>query len=343
MDIPMKSNTSWLEISLTVDGELAEAVAEVLRRFIPNGVAIESTAIYADPEDEGYPIGPLRVCGYLQVDDRLEETRQKVEEALWYLGRISPLPAPQFSTVQEQDWAEAWKQHYHPIAIGRRLIIVPAWLESPDPARIPIRMDPGMAFGTGTHPTTQLCLELAEAVLIDRGQPVDGPPPTAIDVGCGSGILSVAALKLGATHALGMDIDPRAVEVSLENAALNGVADRYTAGTGSVAEILKGDFDLRQAPLVFANILAPVLVRLFEDGLAELVSPGGHLILSGILADQQEAVLAAASAHGMALHAQRQITDWVALCVKPISPHPLSIFTDHSSRVSQRSRPAGGQ
>ena len=166
----MINNSSWLEVSLTVDGEMAEAVAEVLARFIPNGVAIESTAIYADPEDEGYPIGPLRVCGYLPVDDRLEETRHKVEEALWYLGRISPLPAPQFRTVQEQDWAEAWKQHYHPIAIGQRLIIVPAWLESPDPARIPIRMDPGMAFGTGTHPTTQLCLELAETVLTGQDQ-----------------------------------------------------------------------------------------------------------------------------------------------------------------------------
>jgi ribosomal protein L11 methyltransferase len=309
------TDTSWLEISLTVDGEMAEAVAEVLARFIPNGVAIESTAIYADPEDEGYAIGPLRVCGYLPVDERLEETRHKVEEALWYLGRISPLPAPQFRTVQEQDWAEAWKQHYHPLAIGERLIIVPAWLESPDLARIPIRMDPGMAFGTGTHPTTQLCLELAESVL--AGPRSASQPVNVIDVGCGSGILSVAALKLGAVRAIGVDIDPRAVEVSLENAALNGVAEAYAAGTGSVAEIARGDYGLRQAGLVFANILAPVLIRLFEAGLAELVSPGGHLILSGILAEQQQSVIDAAQAHGMKLVAQRQITDWVALCVTP--------------------------
>jgi ribosomal protein L11 methyltransferase len=310
------AESSWLEVSLTVDGEMAEAVAEVLARFIPNGVAIESTAIYADPEDEGYPIGPLRVCGYLPVDDRLEETRHKVEEALWYLGRISPLPAPLFRTVQEQDWAEAWKQHYHPIAIGQRLIIVPAWLESPDPTRIPIRMDPGMAFGTGTHPTTQLCLELAETVLTSQGSNTSNPQRAVIDVGCGSGILSVGAIKLGAARALGVDIDPRAVEVSLENAALNRVAEHYSAGTGSVAEIVRGDFDLRQAPLVFANILAPILIRLFEDGLAELVSPGGHLILSGILAEQEAGVLTAASAHGMKLHSHRQINDWVALCVE---------------------------
>jgi len=318
-------DTSWLEISLTVNGELAEAVAEVLRRFIPNGVAIESTAIYADSEDEGYPIGPLRVCGYLPVDDRLEEARHKVEEALWYLGRISPLPDPQYRTLQEQDWAEAWKKHYHPIPIGQRLIIVPAWLESPDAARIPIRMDPGMAFGTGTHPTTQLCLELAESVLADLGvssAPEEGVTQPdrrivqVVDVGCGSGILSVAALKLGATDALGVDIDPRAVEVSRENATLNSVAERYSAGTGSVAEILRGEFCLQQASLVFANILAPVLIRLFDEGLADLVSPGGFLILSGILADQEEEVLAAAQVHRMKLHARRQIDDWVALCLQ---------------------------
>jgi ribosomal protein L11 methyltransferase len=317
----MTTNSSWLEVSLTVNGELAEAVAEVLARFLPNGVAIESTAIYADPEDEGYPVGPLRVCGYLPVDDRLEETRHQIEEALWYLGRISPLPDPQYRTVQEQDWAEAWKQHYHPIAIGQRLIIVPAWLESPDPTRISIRMDPGMAFGTGTHPTTQLCLELAETVLIGNKLNEDDILSAAsrrtavIDVGCGSGILSVAAIKLGAAHALGVDIDPRAVEVSLENAVLNRVSGNYSAGTGSVLEIVRGDFGLRQAPLVFANILAPILIRLFEDGLAELVSPGGTLILSGILVEQQEAVLGAALARGMKLHTHRQIGDWVALCV----------------------------
>lgn len=310
------TDTSWLEVSLAVDGELAEAVAEVLTRFIPNGVAIESTAIYADPENEGHPIGPLRVCGYLPVDDQLEARRSKIDEALWYLGRISPLPAAQYRTVQEQDWAEAWKQHYHPIPIGKRLIIVPAWLASPNPERIPIRMDPGMAFGTGTHPTTQLCLELAESVLTGPALNESDSPSAVIDVGCGSGILSVAALKLGIARALGVDVDPRAVEISRENAALNGVASSYSGGAGSVTEILRGDFPIHQARLVFANILARVLIQLFEDGLAELVSPGGTLILSGILAEQEPGVLAAAQAHGLTLSARRQITDWVALGVQ---------------------------
>jgi ribosomal protein L11 methyltransferase len=318
---------NWLEISLIVNGELAEAVAEVLARYIPNGVAIESTAVTANEDDEGgRAVGPLRVCGYLPVDERLEETRQKVEEALWYLGRISPLPVVQFRTVQEEDWAEAWKQHYHPIAIGQRLIIVPAWLESPDPARLPIRMDPGMAFGTGTHPTTQLCLELLEACLTthpelhaetctERSRSGSEEPRNVIDVGCGSGILSVAALILGSARALGVDIDPRAVEVSLKNATLNGVADRYQARVGSALEIVRGDFGVQKADIVFANILAPVLIRLFNDGLADLVAPGGVLILSGIIADQAEGVLQAATAHGLRLVECRQMADWLALAV----------------------------
>jgi ribosomal protein L11 methyltransferase len=135
-------------------------------------------------------------------------------------------------------------------------------------------------------------------------------------VGCGSGILSAAALKLGATHALGVDIDPRAVEVSLENAALNGVTESYEAGIGSVHEILRGDFSIRSAPLVLANILAPILIRLFDDGLGDLVAPRGTLILSGILEPQAEDVLQAAAAHGFELSDRKQIADWVALALR---------------------------
>ena len=113
---------SWLEVSLTVDGELAEAVAEVLARFAPNGVVIETTAVSANPDDsEGHAVGPLRVSAYLPMDEQLEETRRRLEEALWYLGRIRPLPPGQFKPIQETNWAEAWKKHYRPIAIGKRL------------------------------------------------------------------------------------------------------------------------------------------------------------------------------------------------------------------------------
>ena len=296
----------WLEVSLTVDGELAEAVAEVLSRFAPEGVAIESTAIYNNEDSEGgHPVGPLRVCAYLSAKADIEETRQRVEEALWYLGRIAPLPSPQFRLIQEINWIETWKEHYHPIAIGTRLMVIPAWIEDFPPERIPIRIEPGMAFGTGTHPTTQLCLALAESQ-VRPGEPV-------IDVGCGSGILSVAAVKLGASHALGVDIDPEAIDSARQNAQLNGVSVQLELGVGSVAEIRAGQFSINQAPLVFANILAPIIIQLLQDGLAELVEPEGALIFSGILAEQEEVVLQAAQTYGLRLTEGRQIEDWVAL------------------------------
>ena len=306
------SGSTWLEVSLTVDGELAEAVAEVLARYIPAGVVIESTAVYAGPEDEnGQAVGPLRVCGYLPVDDQLEETRRKIEEGLWYLGRISPLPAPVFRPFEEVNWVEAWKQHYHPIPVGEGLMIVPAWLEVETGGRMPIRIDPGMAFGTGTHPTTQLCLALTEAYFQQAGG-----RPRVLDIGCGSGILAIAALKLGAVHALGVDIDPLAMDASHQNADLNQVPGGLELGVGSVGEVRQGSFSLQQGELVFANILAPVLVRLLDEGLGELVTPGGWLVLSGILDEQSLEVEAALDRHGLTLLERRQSGDWVALAAR---------------------------
>jgi ribosomal protein L11 methyltransferase len=317
--------TNWLEVSLNVDGELAEAVADVLARFAPNGVVTEQGVRFVDDEDEGTPTGPISVRAYLAVDEHLDETRQKLEEALYYLGMIQPLPTPTFTPIADQNWMEAWKSRYQPIPIGKKLMIVPVWMDSPEPTRISIKIDPGMAFGTGTHPTTQLCLELLELMMVDGGPLTVNSPSTVhrlrsvIDLGCGSGILSVAALKLGAEQALGVDIDEAAIKNSRENANNNGI-DPLTLvlGLGSVAEIKAGEFPWREAPLVLANILAPVLIRLFDAGMADLVAPGGAIILSGILDHQAADVTAAAEKHGLTFVEQRQIADWVAiLCKNP--------------------------
>jgi ribosomal protein L11 methyltransferase len=301
----------WQEVSLLVDGEMAEAVAEVLRRYIPDGVVIESTAVKAGPADEnGQPVGPLRVCGYIPVDERLDETRRSIEQGLWYLGRISPLPEPEFKLIKEVNWMEAWKEHYHPIPIGRKLLILPAWIENPEQGRIPIRIELGMAFGTGTHPTTQLCLGLVEDFFskleINTGVQV-------IDVGCGSGILSIAALKLGGNKALGVDIDGEAIQASKDNAAINGVTSQLELGVGSVVEIKTANYSIQKAQLVFANILAPVLVQLLNQGLGDLVLPAGWLILSGILLEQSPEVESALNEHGFRLVRKAQMGDWVAL------------------------------
>jgi ribosomal protein L11 methyltransferase len=211
-------------------------------------------------------------------------------------------------------------------------MIVPAWMDSPDPNRVPIKIDPGMAFGTGTHPTTQLCLELIEQ-FFDRGpktgdrgpktedgtySSVSRPPSPVIDVGCGSGILSIAALKLGAKTALGVDIDIESVRNSRENAEKNGIGAEFVIGQGSVAEVKAGQFPFKSAPLVVANILAPVIVRLFEAGLADLVEAGGEIVLSGILFEQAEKVIEAARAQGLVVTEQRQMGDWVALACQKL-------------------------
>jgi len=273
-------------------------------------VMTEQGVKFLDEEDEGTATGPITVRAYLEVNEQLEETRQKLEESLFYLGMITPVPPPSYKQIADQNWMEAWKQHYKPILIGQRLLILPAWLESPEPSRIPIKIDPGMAFGTGTHPTTQLCLELME-VSTDHH-----PLSTVIDVGCGSGILSIAALKLGAKTVLGVDIDIESVKNSRENADTNGVGEELLLGQGSVTEILAGSFQFKSAPLVVANILAPIIIRLFDAGLADLVEPNGEIILSGILAHQAENVIEAAQAKGLKRNDQRQIADWVAISMK---------------------------
>ena len=305
--------TSWLEVSLTVNGELAEAVADVLARFAPNGVMTEQGVKYMDDEDAGTPAGPITVRAYLEMNDQVDEKRQKLEESLYYLGMIQPLPAPVYKQIADQNWMEAWKQHYKPILIGQRLVILPAWMDSPDPNRVAIRIDPGMAFGTGTHPTTQLCLELMEAIVRADGRAE--PPPRVIDVGCGSGILSIAAIKLGAKSTLGVDIDPGSVKNARENADINHIGDELVLDVGSVQEILDGKFAFSKAPLVVANILAPVIIRLFDAGLADLVEENGAIILSGILQEQAEDVIEAGQARGLKLNEHRQMGDWVALTI----------------------------
>lgn len=298
----------WLEVSLSVNGELAEAVAEVLDRYASNGVVYESGVAYNDEEDEGTPFGPVKVYAYLPVDKYLDEKRQRLSEALWHLGRIQPLPEAVYRTIEDEDWMAAWKVNYHPIPIGQRLLILPAWIEQEDHSRIAVRIDPSMAFGTGTHPSTQLCLEIVEKYV--------QPGQTVIDVGCGSGILSIAALKMGAQKALGVDIDSASIRSTRENGAANEVEDRLEVGLGSVDEVRLGQFSLSTASLVLVNILAPTIIRLFAAGLADLVAPGGMIALSGILAEQGPSVRAAAEEKGLVFVEQKQSGDWIVLVLK---------------------------
>ncbi len=301
-------NPSWVEASLVVTPEQAEAVAEVIGRFAREGVVIEQTALPDNPAAENLLEDHVRVYGYFFADSSVEERKQRLEEALWHLGQIQALPPVEFRIIQQENWMAAWKDQYKPLQIGKQFMIIPAWVENNYPDKLPILINPGMAFGTGTHPTTQLCLEFLEAYM--------KPGQTVFDIGCGSGILSIGAARLGAERVIAVDIDSASVASTQENRALNKLDVPIEVAQGSADLIRAGHFGLLQAPVVVANILASVICNLIEDGLTDLVEPGGLLILSGILDHQGEGILNKAGEYGMNLVKKRGIEDWVSLCLR---------------------------
>jgi ribosomal protein L11 methyltransferase len=280
---------------LAVSAELAEAVADVLVRFAPGGVAMSY-------ETGG---GPVEVRAYLPEEAADAATQQRVREGLWHLSQIQPVPEPTFRWIEDEDWSEAWKAHYKPLAVGRRLLIVPAWLASDDADRIPVFLDPGMAFGTGAHPTTRLCLAALEDAL--------HPGDLVVDIGCGSGILSVAAVLLGADRVLACDIDKHALAATERSAERNGVRHAIEIFPGSLEQVLERLQGSRAADVLVANILAPVLETMLGAGASDAVRQGGILILSGILAEQSADVRAAAERAGLSLLAEESEGDWRAL------------------------------
>jgi ribosomal protein L11 methyltransferase len=283
----------WLEVSVTVENEAAEVVAEVLSRYVYRGVAIE-----AGPE--GWNAGPVVVRAYLPADDQLQATKRRIEEALWHLGQIRPIPAPTFRPVAEEDWAEAWKERLDVLRIGQHVVIRPSWREYvPEPEDVVVQLDPGMAFGTGLHPTTQMCLAALEELT--------RPETTVLDLGTGSGILAIAAARLGAGRVLAVDNDPVAVKTARGNVVSNGVQGTVSVVYGSLADV-PGSYDL-----VVVNILARVIVEMMQEGLANRVRPGGRLITAGIIADQEPEVGAALEQKRLALVERRQTGDWVCL------------------------------
>jgi ribosomal protein L11 methyltransferase len=299
-------NKSWLELSLETTPELAEAICDAIYPYVEGGVALEqlnNEQRAADRWEDEVASGPVIVRAYLPKDDTLEDRRLQVEQALAYLGMIQPIPTPTYKDVQQSDWANAWKAGFKPLRIGKRVLIRPSWIQSLDSAEIDIRpddielaLDPGMAFGTGLHPTTQLCAAALEERVL--------PGMRVLDVGSGSAILTVLAAKLGAGELLGVDIEDESVDAGRENAALNGVADRV--------RIEKGSFDLTNETydLVVANILAGVIRKMLANGLAER---GALFIFSGILDSQAQDVITAAVAAGLRLIEQKHMLDWVGL------------------------------
>jgi ribosomal protein L11 methyltransferase len=289
------------------DLEAVEAVGEILARVAPGGVSVEPGF---ELVDEGLgarldPTRPATIRAYVPALDAAaaERATKTVADALGHLQAFGLRPIGDLRTrvVDEADWAEAWKEHFHVLHLGRRLVIKPSWRRhhrSGD--EVVIDLDPGMAFGTGLHPTTRLCLHALEE-RADRG-----PLGRTLDIGCGSGILSIAAIRLGATRVLGLDIDPIAIEATLANARHNRVGRRIRAREGSLPSD-EGPFDL-----VLANLISGLLIEIAPELAAE-VAPGGTLIASGIFVDRETSVREALEAAGLAIVGRWPESDWVAL------------------------------
>ena len=294
----------WLELSVEADVEAVEAVSEILGR-VAEGTAVQPTRLIRDPADElaarEDPTAPFVVTAHVADGPDARIAVDATERALWHLQAfgLRPVGALQVRSVDDADWTDAWKRHYVPQRIGR-VVIVPSWLvheAAPDDAVI--TLDPGMAFGTGLHPTTRACLELLQAV-----EPM---PDRMLDVGAGSGILALAALRLGARSAVGYDTDSLAVTAARDNADRNGLADRLEIRHGSLPAVADERFSL-----VVANLVAAVLVDL-APRLADHVEPGGVLLAGGIIAPRADEVVGALGAVGLTVTDRRDDGEWVAL------------------------------
>jgi ribosomal protein L11 methyltransferase len=274
---------AWLELSVDADVEAVEAVSEILSRFAPGGASVEP-AFELVEEGLGARLDPSRpsiVRAYVPARDPAAAERAAADAgaALGHLQAFGLRAIGELTTrrVHEADWAEAWTAYFPVLRVGRRLVTRPTWLDAePGPDDVVLDLDPGMAFGTGLHPTTRLCLIALES-LADRGR-LRGA--RVLDVGCGSGILAIAAAKLGAASVVGIDVDPIAVEATLANAATNGLSGRISARLGSLPSGLP-PFDV-----VSANLIASLLVELAPALAAEL-RRHGTLVSSGIFIDRE--------------------------------------------------------
>jgi len=298
---------AWLELAVEADVEAVEAVSEILGRVARGGTSVEPAFRLVD-EGLGATIDPSRpavVRAYLPMTDAAAADRavDEVTQALGHLQAFGLRPIGDLRTriVDESDWADAWKAHFPVLRVGRRIVIRPTWREHEAGADdVVLALDPGMAFGTGLHPTTRLCLAVLEAVSARR------PLGRTLDIGCGSGILSVAAARLGATDVLAVDLDPIAIEATEANASRNEVGSTVRARPGSVPTGA-GPFDV-----IVANLIASLLVDLADSIAAEL-APGGTLVASGIFRDREAEVAGAFEARGLAVVGRMAEDDWAAI------------------------------
>ncbi|WP_368233665.1 50S ribosomal protein L11 methyltransferase [Anaerotruncus rubiinfantis] len=302
----------YSEVKLKIATRDAETAAAIANLVVPYGLYIED---YSDIEE----LAPQIAHVDLIEQELLERDREHAVIHFYIAPEENPMEAVSFVSerlgaagigfsvesekVDEEDWATAWKKYYYPTKVGGRLVVCPSWeTYAPKPGEVVLTMDPGMAFGTGTHDTTRLCMQLLEKYV--------SPGAHLLDVGTGSGILAVAALLLGAESAVGIDIDEVAVRVAKENAEANGVADRVEFLAGDLTAKVDGKF-----AVVTANIVADVIIRLIPD-LERFLRPDSVFIASGIIDTRAGDVTGALAAAGYEVAERRESGGWVALAAK---------------------------
>ena len=302
----------WTEIKVTVPQENTDTAAAIANMTVPYGIYIED---YSDLEQEAEKIAHINLIDeeliakdrtvsvihiYISECDNAAEALEFLKERLTAAGIEYKAGS---DGVNDSDWNENWKKYFHATEIGKRLTIVPSWEEYDNREnRVLLHIDPGAAFGTGTHATTSLCLELLQDYIKDGFK--------MLDIGCGSGILAIASVLLGAEYAVGVDIDAQSVKTARENAAINGVSDRTEFIVGDLAEKVNGRF-----PVVCANIVADVVIRLL-DGAEKYIADGGVLIVSGIIDIRENDVLEAAKRHGYEISQKRYRDNWCAFALR---------------------------
>ncbi|MFJ7637262.1 50S ribosomal protein L11 methyltransferase [Peribacillus sp. NPDC097264] len=308
----------WSEFAIHTTNEAVEPVSNILHEAGASGVVIEDPLelvkerenvfgeiYHLNPDD--YPDEGVLIKAYLPVNSFLGETVDAIKESINNLLQFEidlGKNLVSISEVNEEEWATAWKKYYNPVKISERFTIVPTW-EDYTPVssdELIIELDPGMAFGTGTHPTTVMCIQALERTVV--------PGDLVVDVGTGSGVLSIASALLDAKRVQALDLDEVAVRSAIQNVELNNVQEKVSVSQGNLLDGVD-----ERADVVVANILAEVIMR-FTDDVAKIVKPGGHFIASGIIQPKKQDVKEAIQASGFIIVETIQMEDWVAFIAK---------------------------
>jgi ribosomal protein L11 methyltransferase len=300
----------WLEIACDIPAEYADILSAYLTDLSGCGVCMENLNVDAFSHNEITHSPTVSIKAYFNSTDCIEDRMADISSFLKQLADDNPgleISQPVLSEVRSEDWSSSWKVNFKPLRVGRRLLIVPSWEDvCAEKDDIVLQLDPGMAFGTGGHETTRLCLELLEQVMLQNS---GVKTLSVLDLGTGSGILAMAAAKLGASPVHAVDIDPLAIEVAKENLVINRMAELVECSTTPI-EAISLKFDI-----ILANILAEELVRLAPEIISR-IKPGGRLVLSGILAEKESFVREGFAPFPAEYQETRRDGEWVAILYK---------------------------